>query len=246
MRPGYEQRIARAQELAGKHPAAAEILEYYSELAGFQEGVFQRCRKTGATDVRSLLEFIPRLERLIDRIGPEPLKGFSTAHAPRLIETCWEHYEAADGSPEERFFAYSLLQPFAESLAARGQISPVAAAPTCPFCNRKPVAGVLRGEGDGGKRWLLCSLCATEWEFRRIICPNCGEEDKERLPVYVADELNFVRVEACDSCKIYLKSVDLTKNGLAVPVVDELATVALNLWAEEHGYTKLEPNILGM
>src|ERR1700678_2238786 len=39
----------------------------------------------------------------------------------------------------------------------------------------------LRGEGDGGKRSLICSLCATEWQYRRIKCPNCGEEDKEKL-----------------------------------------------------------------
>jgi formate dehydrogenase maturation protein FdhE len=44
----------------------------------------------------------------------------------------------------------------------------------------------------------------------------------------------------------YTKSLDLTKNGHAVPVVDELATVALNIWAEEHDYAKLEPNLLGM
>jgi FdhE protein len=55
-----------------------------------------------------------------------------------------------------------------------------------------------------------------------------------------------VRVEACESCRCYLKSVDLTVNGLAVPVVDELATVALNLWAEESGYVKLETNLLGL
>jgi FdhE protein len=53
-------------------------------------------------------------------------------------------------------------------------------------------------------------------------------------------------VEACDSCQTYIKSVDLTKNGLAVPVVDELATIALNLWAEENGYRKLQLNLLGM
>jgi formate dehydrogenase maturation protein FdhE len=28
--------------------------------------------------------------------------------------------------------------------------------------------------------------------------------------------------------------------------VDEIATVSLNLWAEEHGYTKLQLNLLGM
>jgi FdhE protein len=108
------------------------------------------------------------------------------------------------------------------------------------------VVAVLRGEGDGGKRSLLCSMCGTEWLYRRVICPSCGEENKDKLPIYIAAELDYVRVDACDTCQTYLKAVDLTKNGHAVPVVDEIATVALNIWAEEHGYSKLEPNILGM
>jgi formate dehydrogenase maturation protein FdhE len=40
-----------------------------------------------------------------------------------------------------------------------------------------------------------------------------------------------VRVDVCDTCHSYLKSIDLTKTGLAVPVVDELATMPLDLWA---------------
>jgi len=35
--------------------------------------------------------------------------------------------------------------------------------------------GVLRPEGDSGKRFLVCSFCSLEWEFRRILCANCGE-----------------------------------------------------------------------
>ena len=83
-------------------------------------------------------------------------------------------------------------------------------------------------------------------KFRRVLCPGCGEEALDKLPVYTASEFNYVRVEACDTCHTYIKSVDLTRNGLAVPVVDELATIALNVWAEENGYTKLQLNLLGM
>jgi formate dehydrogenase maturation protein FdhE len=54
-----------------------------------------------------------------------------------------------------------------------------------------------------------------------------------------------VRVEACDSCLTYIKTVDLTKNALAVPVVDEIAAVSLDVWAQERGYRKLETNLLG-
>jgi formate dehydrogenase maturation protein FdhE len=40
--------------------------------------------------------------------------------------------------------------------------------------------------------------------------------------------------------------VDLTKNGHADPVVDEIASSPLDLWAQEHGYSKLELNVVGM
>jgi formate dehydrogenase maturation protein FdhE len=38
----------------------------------------------------------------------------------------------------------------------------------------------------------------------------------------------------CDTYHTYLKCIDLTKTGLAISVVDELATISLDLWAREH------------
>src|SRR5207248_2586549 len=142
------------------------------------------------------------------------------------------------------FFTRALLQPYTECLARRRVVTSGNSPSTCPFCGEKPQAGVLREEGDGGKRSLICSLCATEWEFRRILCPGCGEEGVDKLPVYRASEFDYVRVEACESCHMYIKSIDLTKNGLAVPVVDELASIPLTVWAEQNGYTKLQLNLL--
>ncbi len=85
----------------------------------------------------------------------------------------------------------------------------------------------------------------SEWEFRRILCPACGEEDHEKLPRYTAEGISAVRVEACDTCNRYLKSVDLTVDGHAVPVVDEIATAPLDLWAAEHDYRKIQLNLVG-
>jgi formate dehydrogenase maturation protein FdhE len=169
-------------------------------------------------DAQNLASFFPRLAKLVPHI-PFPPTGDA-----------------------ERFFWHVVMQPYAEHLRKpAGEVGP-----NCPSCGSKPVVGVLRGEGDGAKRALICSLCGLEWPFRRLICANCGEEDKEKLPVYTAAQITYVRVEACDTCRTYLKSVDLTKDGFAVPQVDEIATVALNLWAEEHEYTKIETNLLGM
>ena len=116
----------------------------------------------------------------------------------------------------------------------------------CPQCSGRPQVGVLRQQGDGGKRSLICALCATEWDYRRLVCPACGEESVDKLPVYVAEDLGHIRVEACDTCRRYLKTIDLTKNGRAVPVVDELAALALGVWAQENRYEKLQGNILGI
>jgi formate dehydrogenase maturation protein FdhE len=147
----------------------------------------------------------------------------------------------------QALLAWMFLQPYAEYLAEHANHPLFTGTPRiCPLCGSKPQVGALRPEGDGGKRTLLCSLCATEWDFRRIVCAACGEEDVDKLAVYTAEEFKHVRVEACDTCRRYIKTVDLTKNGNAIPVVDELATIPLNLWAAEHGYEKVEKNILGI
>lgn len=146
----------------------------------------------------------------------------------------------------DRLLAWIFLQPYAEYLADSREPEHLDGTPsTCPLCGGKPIVGVLRPEGDGAKKSLVCMLCAHEWAFRRIYCPACGEEREPQMAFYSAPEIAHVRVDVCDTCHTYLKSVDLTKMGLAVPIVDELATIPLDLWAREHGYEKLQMNLLG-
>jgi formate dehydrogenase accessory protein FdhE len=154
--------------------------------------------------------------------------------------------ECRETSASERLLAWIFLQPYAEYLADQREPISVDGAPsTCPLCGGRPIVGVLRPEGDGAKKSLVCMLCAHEWPFRRIYCPACGEEREPQMAFYSAPEIAHVRVDVCDTCHTYLKSIDLTKTGLAVPVVDELATIPLDLWAREHGYAKLQINLLG-
>jgi FdhE protein len=244
MKSSLDDRIVRAKELARIYPGAASLLDFYRELALFQKQLSNEIKSLGETDVLALARYFPALVKLIRVHGPELLADSSSNFTEELLVGHWEGSPQYD--PASRFFARVLLQPYAEYLASRGDVHVDDTPSTCPFCNARPVVAVLRGEGDGGKRSLVCSMCATEWLYRRIVCPNCGEENKDNLPIYIATDLDYVRVDACDNCQTYLKSVDLTKNGRAVPVVDEIATVALNIWAEEHGYSKLEPNLLGM
>jgi FdhE protein len=126
--------------------------------------------------------------------------------------------------------------------------TPSSAGNHCPFCGGAPQLSILhnRGQADGGGRQLLCAMCFTAWPFRRILCAYCGEEDERRLAYYHAPSVEHLRVDACDTCGHYLKAVDLTRQGHAVPLVDEVAGAPLDLWAQQQGYEKVELNLVGL
>jgi len=258
----WQQRIRRAEQLAGKHSFAAEILEFYVHLARFQEELSLRIEGRTSTcsfsfaaplELDPVMADLPRFLRLVEENGPElvarvahDLRSAPASVWSDLLNSCWSAAGESPMSPEG-FLAFAFLQPYAELArsSAHLQLDGYNLS-LCPLCNRKPSVGVMRQQGDGARRSLLCGFCLTEWEFRRVICPGCGQQDHAKLPVYTAESFPYIRVECCDSCHTYIKSIDLTKNGLADPLVDELASIPLNLWAQEHGYTKLHPNLLGM
>lgn len=250
----WDRRIARAGELLQNQSAVAELLTFYQRLARFQKSVYQAVASSDDHDVSSLVRHFNGLLALIREAGSPALKTLAAALEKssledrlELLDTVWQHQVETHELPAEyEFFANALLQPFAEYLAEKNISATEASPPLCPFCGSKPQLAILRPEGDGAKRFLLCSLCGTEWFFRRVLCPNCAEENKEHLPVFIAKEFDYVRVDACDTCHTYIKSIDLSKNGNAVPVVDELATVSLNLWAQENKYQKLQANLFGI
>lgn len=250
----WNRRIARADELAAAHTFAAEALSFYARIAGFQRSLYAGLENTpgslrGGLDLSVLLPWFPTFLSLIEDVAPSPLAQSAAelkAEEIRWGDVLTEFWRAGERlTTAEALISWTFLQPYAEHLA--DQTGPaVTQAARCPRCSRRPQAGVLRQQGDGAKRSLICSLCATEWEFRRIVCAACGEEDVDKLPIYVAEELDHVRVEACDTCRHYIKTIDLTKDGRAIPVVDELAAIPLSLWASENHYTKVSPNLLGL
>jgi FdhE protein len=254
LKPSWDRRIQRAGELAKKHSEAAELLAFYQQLARFQKEIYERLPSAAQHEMSVLLPHFPGLLKLVRSAGSPALKRAGEALAEdseddrlALLTGIWQHQvESQALAGEYPFFGQALLQPYAEFLADKVNVDGGGTPSLCPFCGSRPVVAVLRSEGDGGKRSLVCSLCFTEWTYRRLLCPGCGEENKDRLPVFAAKEFEYVRVEACDTCRGYIKSIDMTKDGNAVPVVDELATVSLNLWAAENNYQKLRPNLFGV
>ncbi len=187
--------------------------------------------------------------------GPAPLadpaRDLVAAGWPpveRLLTAYWE-------TPGDRqFFAKALLQPYMQRLAEHG-IGPVgrpaASGPLrCPRCGGRPQVSVLEttaeAAAEGGGRSLLCATCLTGWPFGRVRCASCGEGDERQLAYFHSPAFEHQRIDACDSCRRYLKTIDLGRLGLAEPLVDEVAGVALDVWARSEGYEKIELNLVGL
>jgi FdhE protein len=265
----YDVRIRRAERLAAQHFFAAEFLDFYKHIAAFQKTL--RANIAASSTTKSSSTFAAGVRDPLDLTVLLPhFRGFLSMleqHAPAALakaanqmsllpsdswiaslESYWQHagkYDQQVGALAQ-FLPRAFLQPYAEFRAALLPQAPmVVTVRVCPLCGARPLLGALRVEGDSGKRFLLCSFCSQEWEFRRIHCPTCGEQAEGKLPVYVAEQLPHIRVEACDTCKFFLTTVDLTKDGHAIPLVDDLAAIPLTLWAHEHGYSRLQPNLLG-
>jgi formate dehydrogenase accessory protein FdhE len=262
VRESWSQRIARANELAKTGRTDATLLEFYAGLLRLQEQSYDRLRaRLGTTatgslsrDLPTVRETVPPMLEQIAVRGPQAL----ALQAQRLLED--KDNTAIDGMligywshPSDRdFFPKAALQPYVSWLA-EAAIVPTdrglrRADNRCPFCGGSPQLSILHTPSDttGGGRMLLCATCLTPWPFRRVVCASCGEEDDRRLAYFHAPDFDHLRVDACETCRHYLKAVDLTRLGRAIPVVDEIAGAPLDVWAREQGYEKIELNLLGL
>ena len=215
--------IKRARILAGARPEARAALAFYAELATLQHAL-AHAHDTAASALTEYLEWL-------QRNAPPPV-----AEASLSIEasaTPWamliETYPATT-DPARAFIVEGLLQVYPPD--------------PCPFCSGPPTVSVLREAAHGSRRSYVCAVCLTESAAPRLGCLNCGETEVDKLPVFRTETTDPARIDACDSCHGYVKTIDLTRDALACVIADDLASVSLDLWAREQGYQRIRPNLL--
>lgn len=256
----FGRRAARAAELSRVSGAAAELLGFAAALLRAQDRL---AAAMAARHPEGLLT--GRLEADIDRLLPlvSPFfGGLGISSPPELADEAArrgaEHAEEArprllaswrqEGTTED-LLSRAFLRPYVVTLLACGiDVDRRRLPGHCPRCGGAPTLSVRRPapESEAAARFLLCGLCGDEWPFVRIKCPSCFEEDPAKLPSFQSEQHPGVRIEACDTCHRYLKAFDLSVDGRPLPEVDDLASVAIDLWAQEEGYTRIEPGIAGI
>lgn len=236
------------------------MLAFYARVLALQQQIDSALtaahgiRGEISSDCSLLAPHVHHLLRLARDHGPEPLAeeagelaDLTDRERDGLLIEFWRDRSA------DQFFPKAILQPYARLLVTRralGSGRPSDEHTRCPHCGGRPQLSIMQRAdealADGGGRTLLCANCLTPWRFNRMKCAHCGEEDERRLKYFHAPEYDHLRVDACDVCHRYSKAVDLTRFGLAAPLVDEAAGAALDLWARDHGYEKIELNLLGL
>jgi formate dehydrogenase accessory protein FdhE len=251
-----ERRAARAEMLAPGAPSAEAPLRFAAGLFRAQAEMARALRSVSPdldAMLAPLLASAPVLLRHAER-GPVAVAEAARARLDDDPETARSRLRIYwDGGPDARddYLSRAILQPWVHLLAAERRAPVRAPLPSaCPFCSGLPwmAARSSTGQPDlqGAQRNLCCALCGGEWPFVRIKCPSCGEADPVKLPNFHDEARAAVRVEACETCKRYLKSIDLTLDARPIPEVDDLVTLSLDLWAQEQGYTRIEPGLAGI
>ncbi|HWR03732.1 MAG TPA: formate dehydrogenase accessory protein FdhE [Humidesulfovibrio sp.] len=118
----------------------------------------------------------------------------------------------------------------------------------CPVCGAAPNMSELRRvdednefiKAHGGRRFLRCSCCASEWTHKRVACPMCGCVEPDDLVVLRDPERPFERADACKHCKAFVLCLDSGELvDVPSPDVAALTMLPLEYQAREQGFVPL-------
>jgi FdhE protein len=267
-------RRLRADKLRAEYAFAAEVLTLYLALLPVQEDAWNAVRESSPAPEEvarwTAARVLPAVAEATVEAGPALLRD---AVPSRLAEGAGDDalagwLAAADLDPVDRYLARASLAPVLEALGDRAGAActnTADGAAVCPCCGGSPQLSCVASSGESlvtGPRSLLCARCGSSWSHTRSACPACGEADEGQLVVYterwhgpVSPSGNgdggtpplfpHLRIAGCTTCHRYLIEVDMEQDARAVPEVDELAALPLDLYAADQGLTKVTPNLMG-
>jgi FdhE protein len=212
--------------------------------------VGEMLRGDAPAETRGALELLqvlppPEVEALADRVLANAVLGSDLASGP---------------------FAAAALQVYFAVLASR--LPAAAVVPQremCPVCASQPVVAVVLP--DDKVRYLVCSLCATQWHHTRVECTVC--HSGEAVSYYTLDRARQAaetdgtaegrsaggggteraagrpssRAEACARCKVYTKIFYTESDPALEPFADDVATLSLDLLMAEDGWRRHGVNL---
>jgi hypothetical protein len=261
----FAARRLRADALRARHPFADELLSLYVALLDAWDAVPQPPPDPGELPSWAAARVVPAVVEATVAAGPPALRE-AVRNCPDVEDALAGWLAGAPLDPIDRYLARASLTPVLEALGERAgdACAPVAGGELCPRCGGPPQLSCIAASGESlvsGPRSLLCARCGSSWTCSRTVCPACGESEEARLSVHAEHwhgpvsgrghdgngqpVFPHLRIVSCSTCSRYLIEVDMARDGRAVPEVDELAALPLDLYATDQGLTKVTPNLMG-
>lgn len=190
----------------------------------------------GLSQVRSLLEQSRSGAERVESIADAVLSGMELS--------------AEDGACAP--FVGAALQTYFVRMAAevpRSDLEHSDIPNICPCCGMQPTGSLVSMEPERiNARYLVCSLCLTEWNLERVKCSSCLKEgDVSYLVIDDRPEATTraaIRAETCEACKAYLKIFIQEKDPMMDVVADDLGSLELDIMVDGQGFARTGPNLL--
>lgn len=102
------------------------------------------------------------------------------------------------------------------------------------------IATLAELQGNDQFRHLRCGRCGADWEYRRLVCIYCQNENPKTLGKLFADnQRQQMYAQVCDNCSGYLKVINaFSPNPPEMIAVQDLATLHLDFIAQKNGYVR--------
>ena len=263
-------RLARAERLLGEEVGAAHaplsvlvaVLRHQQARAGVarvasraDDGAFPLLDVQGAAPsiVQELGLAITTLRAAVppalDEAGDQ-LRVLAPSESAAVVETWLD--DVALVEPRLGFWVRVAAGPVLETGATGVAIPDEWKGAACPVCGGQPQASAIAEESGefmaGSPRSLVCGRCAAWWPYPRVTCAVCGEDDPRLMESFIVEGQRSVRVDTCATCRGYIKTFDLRELGAVdlVPLVDDVATLALDVWAQQRGFSRSAPSLAGV
>lgn len=209
---------------------------------------------TFAVDGRAVRDLLERLIHHASRCGTPQMSGLGSvlrgdadhgglfrASVVQDSRAIARMAQASDVDADALHAVISLLGvPFVQACRRQwaSSISPGWTEGHCPVCASWPAFAEVRGIDR--QRYLRCGRCGAEWHGEVLRCSFCRNDDHEQMTSLVPDQQHARGViDACRRCRSYVKAfTKLQGTPPAAVMLEDLASVDLDIAALEHGYAR--------